>query len=300
MVGSKWVAVYAILSLFSPVVSNQDAWKHLELSFSAGTGVAEEFVMPRGQVRKIFYPGEEIRVRISLYNHMEEEVWVNLPETKITQHFAIEWVEVPDKRLRARPSLQLGKVYKGGDIQPSAEIENVIKLGPREMITTEGTFPARNMSVLVPGEYEIKVTYVVPPEIEQQLRRLGQRIVVHEQSFRFEFRKPTTVEDQLEIMHRAAVLHYLSKNYEEAIAKVKQLLAVYPNSSAAYTLLGNISFEKGDYLQAIKHDEKAIELLESGADVIRLRFRAADHNKDHLTGFLKGRIQASRERLQRR
>jgi tetratricopeptide (TPR) repeat protein len=300
MVRANLVRVYMMVGLLFPIFTSQNVTKNLVVTISAGTGAAEEFVLPSGRTRNIVYPGEQIRAVIRLYNDSDEEVRLSLRPAKMTQLITIQWAEAPNKQSESRPALQPGKMYKGEDIKPSAEIERLDKLGPQETMTTEWTLAAKDTSALVPGDYEIKVSYVVPPEIEQQLQRLGQRIAVHGASYRFEVREPTTLEDRLEILHRAAVRAYLSKNYDQAVSKVNELLAVYPNSSAGYTLLGYIYFDQGDYAQAIKADEKALELLESGADVIRLRGKAGGDNRDHFTGFLKVRIQAAKERLQRR
>lgn len=300
--GSKHMVICIILGSLSLGLAHQIVQKHLVMNISPIDYTGEEFIAPpSGRIRAIYYPGEEIKFRIILFNDQEEGLFLNSRGTKITQHILIRWVERPDERRQSILMFQPGNAYRGLNVKPATRIEHITILGPKESISTEWALVAKDESVLVPGEYEFRATYVLPDEIQKRLRGAGQRVVVHSASFRFEVREPMTFEDRLETLYRAAVReYYLNRDHAKAVAKLKQLLAIYPTSSTAYSFLGDISFNLGEYTQAIRYGEKAIELLESGADAIRLRYSGAGYKRDHLIAMLRGKIRLARERLQRK
>jgi tetratricopeptide (TPR) repeat protein len=282
------------------MVAHQTTQPPVAVYISATDRIGEEFVPRHGNTAAVYYPGEEMKFKVRLVNHADKaEAVVNLPETVITEHIAFRWIEMPDRKVEPLLVFKPGHVYQGESLQPEAQVENTTTLKPKETISTLWELAAKDDLTLAPGHYEVEVTYDVPLKI-QRLQRSGQAITVHTTRFRFEFRQPTTLEDKLEIMYRSAVRDYFRKDYDQAISKIKQLLALYPSSSVAYSHLGRISFERGEYAQTIGYDQKAIDLLQTGADVIRLHFWAVGHNKNHIIAFLQGRIQAAKERLQRR
>ncbi|MCS6806500.1 MAG: hypothetical protein NZ823_15320 [Blastocatellia bacterium] len=301
MMRIKSFAFCMLLALFSFAFGRGFNQVSIDMSISAVDHLGETFAIPaRSSTRAIYYTGEELRFGISLMNYAADEVLLSLPETNVTEHFAFRWLETPNKKVRPMLRFKPGPVYQGREFKRSAQIENATKLAPHGTISTEWNLLLANGSTLLPGHYEFEVTYVVPPELQQLLERSGRRVMVHGTSFKFEFRKPTTIEDELEIIYRAAARAYLSKDYDKAVTKLKELLAVYPKSSAAYSLLGRIHFDTGDYVQAIKYDQKAIDLLESGADVVRLKYWAMGQNKDHIIELIRGRIEVAKQRLQKR
>ncbi|GEM_PF-1865794 len=295
------LVLYIIVALSSSASGDEVIQVPIDIVISAVDHPGETFALPsRSSTRAIYYPGEEVKLGIGLLNYGTGEVWLNLPETKVTEHFIFRWLETPDERVRSMMAFEPGLMYWGRDFKPSARIEKVTKLPPQGAISIQWSLTWRDVSSRAPGHYEFEATYVVPPKLRQLLERSGKDIIVHGARFQFELREPTTLEDRLEVLYRAAVRAYLNKDYDKAVTNLKELLAIYPNSSAAYSLLGRIHFDTGDYMKAITHDQKAIDLLASGTDVIRLKYWAAGHNKDHIIAVLRGRIEVAKQRLHHR
>lgn len=287
----------------SSTLARQAPGKNLVINVAFFNHTGEEFIAPpKGLTRAVYYPGEEIKFRITLINdENKQDIVLTLPEKKITSNVTIRWIKLPDRASEPALKIQPAEVYKGLDITRSAQIENLTKLGPHEAVSSEWRLILRNGFTLIPGEYEFKVSYTLPAEIQQRLMRSGEKVVVHGTSLRFEVREPATFEDQLEKMYRGAARdYYFNGNHKKAVAQLERLLVAYPTSSAAHYFLGHIASNSGDYAQAVKHFEKALQLLASNADTIRLKHSAAGSNKDHLIATLKGEIRFANEKLGRR
>lgn len=303
MMMNKLLMICITLIWLSSASASQAPSKNLVINVSPFNHTGEEFIAPpKGLTRAVYYPGEEIKLRITLINdENKQDIMLTLPEIKITYNVTIRWVKLPDGASESALKIQPAGVYKGLDITRSAQIENLTKLGPHEAVSSEWRLALRNGIMLIPGEYEFKVSYTLPAGIQQRLMRSGEKVVVHGTSFRFEVREPSTFEDQLERMYRGAARdYYLSGNRKKAVAQLERLLVAYPTSSAAHYFLGHIASNSGDYVQAIKHFEKALQLLESNADTIRLKHMGSGSNKDHLIATLKGEIRLANEKLVRR
>lgn len=302
MVRNIFGVICIVLGLLLPVLAKQVVQQILVIHIDQIDRVGEEFVPPRGGVRAIFYPGEEIKLKIILFNDGDKaDILLSSQNAKVTKHLAIQWIDLPNDVSKTALMVRPGEIYKGLNVNSSARIKNVTKLGPREKIAIELRVSGKDNSSLVPGHYELQVSYVIPAEIEQQMRWSKERLLVNTARFRFEVREPTTLEDRLEIMYRSATReYYFNQNQDKAVAQLRQLLTVYPVSSAVYYFLGHIASNSGDYVQAIKHFEKALQLLESNADTIRLKHMGSGSNKDHLIATLKGEIRLANEKLVRR
>lgn len=232
MLGNRILLVCLIGSALL-IAGIQSTRKNLVINVSPNNYTGEEFIAPgTGLTRAVYYPGEEIEVKIALVNDEgADELPLTAEDTAITKRFGFRWIVSPKHRLKATPVLLPEKLYRGLDIRPSAEIQQVTNLGPKQAITSSWKLSKTDESTLVPGTYEFGITYSPPTSILDRLRRSGQTLVVNGTSYRFEVRRPTTTEDQLEIRYRTAVRdYYLRGDRVRASAILRELLGLYPNA----------------------------------------------------------------------
>jgi hypothetical protein len=210
--------------------------------------------MPSRGADYVLYEGEPLSLTVELFNTTET------PQTLMTG--GVE----PGQDLRVR-------VIRDGqaeDIQATF-LPEVHQTGPR--VDLPSLWPTR-ISVLPHRTFEINATLdrQVPAglyefQLETTLKDEGGRAVRPQGgTLRIEVRE-LSPDNEIEVQLRRGEFAFMRGDYAEAERQIARLQARWPNSFGIYALRGNIAMSQGRPADATALYDRALQILQSGADV---------------------------------
>ncbi len=258
------VSSVTLLAAFSPV--------------SLGIGSEEYFGTmyarpPIEEVPFMFYVVEPIRFKVEFVNSgafpetllVRERSGFQLFETTVTKDGAPASV-----RVRLNPVLE----YEDASRKTSITLGQRLTLQPAGKLTVHGdveSIPAE------PGVYAIEVSTDLTDAS-------GREILPQSTRFDFELRVPTA-DDSAELTRRSALVAMSAGRMDDAERLGASLLALNPNSSAAFTLRGQIAQAQGRRADALAMYRRSLQILEGNSDRLYLLHVGSLEREDQLNGL---------------
>jgi hypothetical protein len=208
----------------------------------------------------VLFVGEVMELRISLGNRGDVDQTVTIGEVPIGRAVLTRGLRIPAGGSVPRVLVQpVGRVIDGQNVS-TVNWEGELHVPSRGTLE----FPA---TVVVPddgppGLYEFET---VPG-----FAATTAPIVPLGTGLRFELRRALSSEDRVEMVRRRMRQSFNRGDLAGAEEAADKLLTMYPSSSAAYQLKGEVAEERGQRQRAISQYQRALELLSSGQDKLWL------------------------------
>jgi tetratricopeptide (TPR) repeat protein len=156
-------------------------------------------------------------------------------------------------------------------------LNSQISLAPGELVQWTVVIQGR----LAPGQYSITASFRGTDGADREL-------VWQVHTIEFEVRAGNTAPAEVE--YREAVRHLRDDDAIErrAEAAITRLLRRHPQSYAAYSLLAALEEQRGRTAEAMRHYERATDLLEKHADMLLLKFKTPEQ-VERIKAALKAR-----------
>jgi tetratricopeptide (TPR) repeat protein len=263
----EYCIMMLLLNLPTPVLSQDGLFLYARLRNGFGsTGFVER---PKNQWGAMYYSGfgEEPEFEVALANESRKEVTIQWTTPNLV---TLVFKEVPGGEWKGKYQFQQlsdHPILESGE-QKTPLDTTTVALKPRDMITLTFRIVTEGGEELPPGDYEIEIKCNVK----------GLAGIIWEWNYQnrlgFEIREPITIAERVSFLSLKARQYLVEKNYGAAEEAINQALQVYPSYSAGHLCLASIRESQGRYAEAIKHQEKAIELLQSRQDYLGTRNRS--------------------------
>jgi tetratricopeptide (TPR) repeat protein len=247
---------------------------------------------PSGDATRVYFQGEPVGAQVKLYNEGGANATIRKTGEAMSQNFQMEFIEAPKNfnkqltRYDFAPAFQ--KIPVTGEIK-SQPLSPALTIAPKESIMAQVTIRTSNGEPFAEGIYRFRITSLLKIE--------SQNAKVNNDDFVFEIRSVKTPDDNIEMLRRNMLAAISSNQKPEVIReKIQALLRIYPNSSMAYSSLGQLEYKSGNLKAAISAIESAITLLRSNQDTIALKY-ASRNALDGIFGTLAATANAWRRQL---
>jgi hypothetical protein len=159
---------------------------------------------------------------------------------------------------------------------------NRLSLMPRRKLEVAATLnrPLR------PGRYEFQLETTLKDEDGRSVNPLGVTLPIEVRGL--------SADTQTEIQYRRAAFAYVRRDYAEAERQIARLEAQSPNSFSVPVIRGNIALAQGRRPEAVALFDRALQILQSGADVEYARRVDAVRLQRTIGGLVGSRDQAAR------
>jgi tetratricopeptide (TPR) repeat protein len=220
---------------------------------------------PKNQWSAMYYYGfgTEPEFEVALANETSKDLTIQLTTPMATPVFK----EVPGGEWKGKFQFQRltdHPILQSRDNRIPLEATTVT-LKPREMVTLDFRVVTESGEELPPGDYEIEINCNVK----------GLAGIVWEWKYKnwlgFEIRVPTTLAERISFFSLKAQQYSDKKDYAAAENVLNQSLQLYPFDSDAYVFLAAIREKQGRLAEAIKFQQKAVELIETRKDYLNTK-----------------------------
>jgi tetratricopeptide (TPR) repeat protein len=221
---------------------------------------------PKNQWGAMYYHGfgTEPEVEVTLANETKKEVTIQLTTPNLVTPV---FVETPGEEWKGRlqfKQLHDRPILKSGEQRIPLDTTTVT-LKPDDMVTLAFRIVTESGEELPPGNYEIEIRCNV----------IGLAGITREWKFQnrlgFEIRVPKTLEERISFFSLKAQQCSDKKDYAAAEDVLNQSLQLYPFDSDAYVFLAAIREKQGRLAEAIKFQQKAVELIETRKDYLNTK-----------------------------
>lgn len=259
---------FVLLSL-AAWLSTQSNYSPLFAAISTPDYPGETYTArPVGDTTRVFFTGEPVAFEITIANRTTANQSLKVAPDARGDIFDIR---VEDDRagtgaLTSRAMISAGARLtvdlSTGLVAPNSQIG----LAPGERLQWTVDIQGR----LAPGRYSITARVRGTDGADREL-------LWQVQTIEFEVRAGNTAPAEVE--YREAVRHLRDDDTiarTRAEAAITRLLRRHPQSYAAYSLLAALEEQRGRTAEAMRHYERATDLLEKHADVLLLKFKTPE------------------------
>jgi hypothetical protein len=237
---------------------------------------------PSSPARHVYFSGEVIYVRLSVGNAGPADRPFTFGATPLSRAFEIQVREAP----AGAPSFGLslasgGRLAVRGTLRESSwgEATNLPAGGELTFVAVLGA-----SGPVVPGAYELRI---VPRSPSGPLNLRATLL-------RFEFRNVDGA-GRAEIARRRMAGALAHDATSQAGALARELLKIYPQSSSAYLVLGEVALREGAFEDAARHFSEARTLL-NGADGLSIAHARAAVRQELENAVDRGGVRAGQRR----
>jgi tetratricopeptide (TPR) repeat protein len=234
---------------------------------------------PVGDTTRVFFTGQPITFGITIANRTASNQSLKVAPDARGYIFDIRVKEDRSGTgaLTSRAVISAGArltVDLSTDLVP---LNSQISLAPGERLQWTVDIQGR----LAPGQYSITASFRGTDGADREL-------VWQVHTIEFEVRAGNTAPAEVE--YREAVRHLRDDDAIErrAEAAITRLLRRHPQSYAAYSLLAALEEQRGRTAEAMRHYERATDLLEKHADMLLLKFKTPEQ-VERIKAALKAR-----------
>lgn len=271
-----------------PVFQEPDLYLYASLRNHYG---ADGFVdPPKNRYGFLYYYGDDPEVEVILANETGKEIIVQWITTNMVTPIFVKapggkWKrELQFRQLNEHPVLKSGQ--RRSDVRTTRatlQLGDTVSVGFK-IVTETGDKPP-------PGDYEIEVNCRV------SVVGLKREWVFHNR-LEFEIREPKTLGERVSFLSLRARRYLDEQNYTAAEETINRALQLYPLHSAGYSILAYSKQSQGQYAEAIRYYESAIELLETRQDYLGTRGRSDASIEDEI-GIMKATIRSLQAGMRR-
>lgn len=158
-----------------------------------------------------------------------------------------------------------------------------ISLLPRRTVELSATIAG----LLPPGQYEFQLETTLTDARGQPLRPQGVRLPIEVRA--------STQEVQTEVLRRRALFSYVKRDFADVERQLAELELQAPNNFSVFVIRANVAVAQGRAAEAAAHYDRAIAILEAGADKEYLRWNNADRVRETLAALHSSRARTSRQ-----
>lgn len=281
----RLIAILACLTIFSPRLVQAQA----RILMRADRYLALEYSQrPESPADYVFFQGEPIELQLNIINDGAERVSVSTPSLSgsqislIVQRFTDGSQAISaDAEIHEPPTVNLEHAAYVADRSRPVELPTAAML----------TVRFRMEGQLEPGRYSVSLQDRI------RIEPSASRVVIQSDSVGIEVRPVRSSEARFEFLYRMALRAVEAQSYSDAQSFVSKILSEYPSSSAALTVSALIAEKSRRVIDALTAYRRALQLLETGADIpylSRQSRRVVEQKKAGLRAAI-ARIEATRQ-----
>ena len=239
---------------------------------------AEYVALPEPPARHVIFEGEAIDLRMSIGNRGATDQGLNTQNLSIENAFALSMLEQPpgSGSMRLVP-LTRGEIMSVERKTATVEWSQQLEVPAQSSLTFAASIVPEHP--VLPGQYALRILPRLAGTAEP-INPLGTIL-------RFELRRVESLGDRAELVRRRMVRAYEHDDASTAQAASESLLRLYPSSWQAYQIKGEIARRSGRTQEAVAAFDRAVALIQSGADKLYLQHASLETVERKVQGLTR-------------